>query len=465
MSHTAPLNNPALYHALHHALAQGIALLDTNQQPYHAPLTRYPSAFLQSAFQQAVDLAPLFNQVINRVAQHDTFLTEVLQTTETDAFSAQLGQIYTQIQTEGISQPTQLGLFRSDYFMHQEPTDNRIDNWVLRQIEFNTIAAAFAGLSPEVTRWHQLLTQHPAGLLPDNLALQGFVLALTTAWQIYGVDTAVICCIVQPNERNRFDQYKLEAALWHHAGIRVRYKTLEQLYEATHLRHNRLILTDGGDEVAVAYYRSGYTPKDYPTPQAWAARLRIERSNAIKCPSIHYHLSGLKTVQSRLTQPEILAQLVPEAKQRQRLQACFAQFYALDSPTVQQQVQAAPEQFVLKPQREGGGNNYYDKEIIAQLHRLSPQQQTAWVLMQRLNPPTTRNQLLQQGVCSEEMAVVSELGIFAVCLAQGDTLLLNQAAGHLLRTKPATALEGGVAAGFAALDSPLLVAQMPERPV
>jgi glutathione synthase len=33
----------------------------------------------------------------------------------------------------------------------------------------------------------------------------------------------------------------------------------------------------------------------------------------------------------------------------------------------------------------------------------------------------------------------------------------NEAVGHLLRTKTADSNEGGVAAGFAVLDSPMLV--------
>ena len=36
-------------------------------------------------------------------------------------------------------------------------------------------------------------------------------------------------------------------------------------------------------------------------------------------------------------------------------------------------------------------------------------------------------------------------------------MLLNQAGGHLLRTKSSDSNEGGVATGFAVLDSPVLI--------
>lgn len=39
----------------------------------------------------------------------------------------------------------------------------------------------------------------------------------------------------------------------------------------------------------------------------------------------------------------------------------------------------------------------------------------------------------------------------------GSSAILNKAAGHLLRTKTASSDEGGVATGYAVLDSPYLV--------
>lgn len=41
--------------------------------------------------------------------------------------------------------------------------------------------------------------------------------------------------------------------------------------------------------------------------------------------------------------------------------------------------------------------------------------------------------------------------------SDGDKEILNEEGGHLLRTKATTTREGGVAAGFAVIDSPLLV--------
>lgn len=52
-----------------------------------------------------------------------------------------------------------------------------------------------------------------------------------------------------------------------------------------------------------------------------------------------------------------------------------------------------------------------------------------------------------------------ELGIYGVFVGNSTHVILNEAVGHLLRTKLSTSNEGGVAAGFAVLSSPLLVGE------
>lgn len=48
----------------------------------------------------------------------------------------------------------------------------------------------------------------------------------------------------------------------------------------------------------MVYFRAGYEPAQYHSDVEWDARITIERSRAIKCPSIHYHLAGTKKVSS-----------------------------------------------------------------------------------------------------------------------------------------------------------------------
>ena len=59
--------------------------------------------------------------------------------------------------------------------------------------------------------------------------------------------------------------------------------------------------------------------------------------------------------------------------------------------------------------------------------------------------------MLTEGEC------VSELGIYSAYVTNGSTVICNHVLGHLLRSKLSSSNETGVAAGFGAIDSPLLV--------
>jgi hypothetical protein len=78
--------------------------------------------------------------------------------------------------------------------------------------------------------------------------------------------------------------------------------------------------------------------------------------------------------------------------------------------------------------------------------------------MERLYPPEFPNLILRGGALHEGM-VVSELGVYGVCLSDTatGTIVRQDVCGHLLRSKISTVLDGGVASGRAVLDSPLLM--------
>lgn len=83
--------------------------------------------------------------------------------------------------------------------------------------------------------------------------------------------------------------------------------------------------------------------------------------------------------------------------------------------------------------------------------------------MELIEPPALQNSIFRNGeVRSGE--VIGELGVYGVCLwrhgrcEKGEQEILeNWEAGHLLRTKGRESEEGGVAAGFGAVDSVCLI--------
>lgn len=84
-------------------------------------------------------------------------------------------------------------------------------------------------------------------------------------------------------------------------------------------------------EVTVVYYRAGYEPNHYPSQREWDARYLVEKSLAIKCPSINYHLAGTKKVQQALAKPGILNRFLTDEKKIKSITNIFTGLYSMDS--------------------------------------------------------------------------------------------------------------------------------------
>lgn len=83
--------------------------------------------------------------------------------------------------------------------------------------------------------------------------------------------------------------------------------------------------------MAVIYFRCGYSPDQYPSEKEWEARLMMERSRAIKSPSIHYHLAGTKKVQQELARPGVLERFIKGDLSRvDKIRGIFTGLYAID---------------------------------------------------------------------------------------------------------------------------------------
>ncbi|KAM3871556.1 glutathione synthetase-like [Diretmus argenteus] len=197
--------------------------------------------------------------------------------------------------------------------------------------------------------------------------------------------------------------------------------------------------------------------------ESWEARLLMERSLAVKCPDISTHLAGTKKVQQELSRPGVLERFFPDQPQAvDQLRATFAGLYTLDmGPEGDKTVEMAlakPDRFVLKPQREGGGNNIYGSEICQVLEQVKGStERTAYILMDKIEPSPGQNYLLRRDALLQLSNCISELGVFGAYVRQGKDMVMNECVGHLLRTKSSEHSDGGVAAGVAVLDNPLLV--------
>ncbi|KFU90195.1 Glutathione synthetase, partial [Chaetura pelagica] len=429
----------------------------------YAPFTLLPSAVPRALFEQAY---ADFNLLVDAISQNKEFLEQTLASTiKVDDFTARLFRIHTQVLEEGLAQSVFLGINRSDYMF-----DCGVGGTpALKQIEINTIAASFGGLTSRTAAVHGRVLKvlgkpEEASRLLTNNPSKGLAWGIAKAWELYGAPGAVVMFLVEEVQRNIFDQRCVENELWNRvgaAGGRVIRKRIRDVFEKGSLDDARRLYMEG-QEVAVVYYREGYVPKNYDQ-QNWEARLLLERSRAVKCPDIATQLAGTKKVQQELSRPGTLERLLPgQAEAVARIRATFAGLYSLDMGEEGDKVAAAaiadPERFVLKPQREGGGNNLYGEELRQVLEKIrdSPER-TSYILMDKIKPQPSMNYLLRAHSPLQVSECISELGIFGVYVRQGQELVMNRAAGHLLRTKATEHADGGVAAGVAVLDTPYLV--------
>jgi len=384
-----------------------------------------------------------------------------------------------------------LGLFRSDYMVHTDPSSSNTSSG-LKQVEFNTIASSFGGLSSRVSALHKYLltiNAYPSSTstlirddaLRQSSATSSLAKGLAAAHKAYGSSRTrrplCVLFVVQDPERNVFDQRHLEYALLEESGVRAFRLPFQQTLQHTQLDSDRTLVYNPPNspstsyEVTTIYFRAGYSPDDYPNEQEWDARLHLEKSRAIKCPSLLTHLAGCKKVQQVLATPHSphLKRFLPDDKVASKVLETFAPIYPLDESEAGKEAiklaqdPASAVRYVLKPQREGGGNNIYRKAIPPFLEKLPKTHWPAYILMEMIEPPPLKNAILRNGELHRG-GVIGELGVYGVCLWKngsgekgGGEVLENWEAGYLLRTKGDQSEEGGVAAGFGAVDSCCLV--------
>lgn len=434
-----------------------------------APVTLYPTAIPKSCFEEAVSLQRGFNEVYAKIAQDsaDNWLTtELSEFAKADPdFTGKLWELYLKAKEEGITQKLRLGIFRNDFLI-----DEKLQQ--IKQVEFNTVSVSFAGLSTKVGELHKFLndsgkyapdgSRYYTGEMPVSESATAFARSMANALEKYSGKNPIILFVVQENERNVFDQRTLEYNLFKNHGIRVVRLTISQIATHTTMSNDKtkkLYLKSTGEEIGLVYFRAGYTPNDYKTEQDWKNRLQLEVCQAIKAPDLLTQLSGSKKIQQLLANEDILTKFCPEKSERYNLMNSFVKIYPLDDTPLgklgKELALKKPESYVLKPQREGGGNNIYKEDIPGFISNLSKKDMEAYILMELIEPKSNANVLLRGSEILKE-GCINELGVYGSILFDDEKIYSNENCGSLLRSKFTSSNEGGVAAGYGFLDSYVL---------
>lgn len=402
----------------------------------------------------------------------------------------------------------------------------------LKQVEFNTIACAGVCHGKRVADMHRLFcdmgvynipssSSAPAGAteasaagagktspeppraslytsedLPLNNTPTNIVTALAGAFNHYtktyysspDLQPKHALCIllpVQPFNINPFDELPIVNSLitTHHIPtFRIEFPLV--FSSTTGLDTDTGILTfkpplpgNVTYEVAVLYLRAGHEMHEYEVHGGIGieARVRMEASRALLCPSVVGQLAGSKNVQAALTKSENLTRFVGAEIGEELAKGCvdMVSLASVEGRVVVRKLlagEADADEWVLKPAcAEGGGHNFFGDDVVDTLRRLSSSDDelAGYVLMKRIEPPPGVSNILALATGEVYSGdVIAELGIWGTCLFQrcrGEhsagkaQILSNEVAGWSVRTKKAEIDEMSVVKGYGAFDSVVLV--------
>ncbi|KAJ6111334.1 hypothetical protein N7523_007395 [Penicillium sp. IBT 18751x] len=447
----------------------------------------------------ALDIQTIYNQLYCSIAEDEGWICNAIQDLlPVEPLAGVLWEIHQAAKKAGSVQDVSMGIFRSDYMLHLTtgdrdivPSPESFPETTLKQVEFNSFSCSGGSHANKVANMHRYLTQKGVynfddssfgvEYLPTNENIESIESGLALAHKIYGpprneqAKSTAVLFIVQPYNFNIADERPIEYALWNREEPVPTYRLDwgPEILQFTRLTEDKELLfqppwlpSKDPIEISVIYLRAGYEAKEY-NATGYEARLQLEKSAAIKCPSILGHISTFKKVQQALTLPGALEHFL-SISDAAALRETFVPMYPLDKtkPGLNARELIHDKEhsvgYILKPSLEGGGNNVYGEEIPGFLATVSESHWLKYILMKRIDPPKLPNILMSSaGIDSGD--VVSELGVLGCCLWKanpsegGCVMLHNSVAGWTFKAKHAEMDEISVVKGYGCFDTPRLV--------
>ncbi|KAE8160025.1 hypothetical protein BDV40DRAFT_314277 [Aspergillus tamarii] len=472
---------------------------DGPSQCYPVGVTVFPTLFPREQFDRACGLQTIYNELYCAMAEDEQWIFEAIRDLIlVDSLAAALWEIHEEVKKVGYAQKVSVGIFRSDYMLDAPEMEfplrpEETFDGSLKQVELNTFSCAGATYANKAAEMHRYFARTNAydtaddysinvslAALPRNNNIASLSACLAAAHDAYGptkssvaTETAVLF-VVQPNNFNIADERPLEYTLWDRdppvPAYRVDYPN--DFLEYTTLTESRELLFHppwfGSKcvEISVAYMRAGYEAHEYDMTGK-EARLRIELSLAIKCPSLLAHICTFKKVQCALTTPGAVEHFISPEKAA-LIRSTFVSMYPLDDSEAgarARRLATDPElsrDYILKPSLEGGGHNIFGEDIPDFLASIPESKWAAYILMERIRSPSVSNVLLSSSGL-DSGGVISELGIFGTCLWRKGIdgrrhceMLQNTLGGWSFKTKHEDVNEMSVVKGYGCFDTPLL---------
>ena len=438
----------------------------------HIPITLYPSPIVKSFFDKIQFYQIAFNKIMDKISRDQQYIEQILTPiSEKDEFIKKSLEISKKVSTFENKQKIQCGFFRNDYMV------DKVKKFIY-QIEFNTIAVSMFSFSDKLKKFYSFFSNKYPEIyerykdkeipLEKKDVIPEFSSSLIESIKLFSPENyknTIIIFVVQENEKNVFDQRTIENELYEKYNIISKRLTLNEIAKNCKVDEKGQISYED-KIISLFYFRAGYTPSDYKDEESWKGREMIELSTAIKVPNINLFLTTLKVFQYELTKPDILKKYINEELISNDIIRFFTKIYYLRDMDKEKQkelfnqITSNPHSYVIKPQREGGGNNYYDEKIIPLLPKddSDPSDELLnSIIMERIEAPEyeTLNLIDEKVIVN---TINSEFSVYGVIISSDDKIYnINKSVGFLVRSKDKNAGEGGVIHGSGCVDLPCLM--------
>ena len=438
----------------------------------HIPITLYPSPIVKSFFDKIQFYQIAFNKIMDKISRDQQYIEQILTPiSEKDEFIKKLLEISKKVSTFENKQKIQCGFFRNDYMV------DKVKKFIY-QIEFNTIAVSMFSFSDKLKKFYSFFSNKYPNIyerykdkeipLEKKDVIPEFSSSLIESIKLFSPENyknTLIIFVVQENEKNVFDQRTIENELYEKYNILSKRLTLNEIAKNCKVDEKGQISYEE-KIISLFYFRAGYTPSDYKDEESWKGREMIELSTAIKVPNINLFLTTLKVFQYELTKPDILKKYINEELISNDIIRFFTKIYYLRDMDKEKQkelfnqITSNPHSYVIKPQREGGGNNYYDDKIIPLLPKDDSEPSDELlnsIIMERIEAPEyeTLNLIDEKVIVN---TINSEFSVYGVIISSDDKIYnINKSVGFLVRSKDKNAGEGGVIHGSGCVDLPCLM--------
>lgn len=358
-------------------------------------------------------------------------------------------------------------LLRTDYIEDKKKQ--------FKQVEINTISCAFILLGRNVNMMHQemypdidemnncireeisgkkdIRQKNPSSILISDAPeyFIQFIVSIQSEYKRIYESTGEFLLVDGPEdakEKNKQEKKQIIEML-NKIGIEAQIVTIDELISKYSVKNNRFFYDK--KEVSIIYYRWLYNIEQY-TEEIVKMRISAESSFAISIPDVSTQIVGLKFFQHLFTFPDFLQKYTisnsDKPNNSDNLSRYFVSFADIEEYKERSALAKKNSKYVLKPLREGGGNNLFGDEVDKKIKEIPGAETKEYVLMEEIEGRETLNRA-ENGPLDK---VIGEIGVFGF-LIQSPYINSNSFGGYILRTRYASIREAGVSSGNGYLDS------------